>query len=148
MITTINEFKNYLSLLENSNIETAAAILLINDNKVLVLQRGSTAPWMPNKWNLPGGIVDEGETTEQAARRECIEECEIIPGNMKELSHHDNGDWSVKFFYTHDFHGEVNISDESQDFKWIGLDEINQLEFVPYVKEAIIEVFEIDKLQY
>lgn len=145
MITKITKFKKYQSILENNNIENASAVILIKDNKILVLQRGNTAPWMPNKWNLPGGIVDHGETTEQAAIRECIEECEIIPENIKELSYHDNGDWTIKFYYTYNFQGNAIISDESQDFKWIEFSDINKLEFVPYVKEAIIKCFELNK---
>jgi ADP-ribose pyrophosphatase len=36
-------------------------------------------------WELPAGSVDEGETPEQAARRECHEEIGQIPGTIVRL---------------------------------------------------------------
>ena len=44
MITSINEFKKFL---ESNVIEQSAAVILIKDNKALILQRGDTAPWEP-----------------------------------------------------------------------------------------------------
>ena len=41
--------------------DSAAAILFDDDGRALILQRGSTAPWMPLSWNLPGGGIDAGE---------------------------------------------------------------------------------------
>lgn len=37
-------------------------------------------------WELPAGSVDEGETPEQAARRECHEEIGLVPATIVRLS--------------------------------------------------------------
>lgn len=37
-------------------------------------------------WELPAGSVDEGESPEQAARRECHEEIGLVPSTMVRLS--------------------------------------------------------------
>ena len=37
-------------------------------------------------WELPAGSVDEGETPEQAARRECHEEIGLVPSTIVRLS--------------------------------------------------------------
>lgn len=42
--------------------------------RVLVLRRGPTDPWMPGRWNYPGGKVDPGEDPYEAALRELSEE--------------------------------------------------------------------------
>ena len=42
--------------------------------RVLLLLRGPTAPWFPNRWNLPGGKIESGEALMEAARRETREE--------------------------------------------------------------------------
>ena len=70
-----NEFKiytkNYLRLIESSLMPDTAAVVIVRNNKALILQRGYTAPWMPGKWNLPGGGIDQGETPIKAAKREA-----------------------------------------------------------------------------
>lgn len=48
----------------------AGCIAIMQDGKVLAVpRRGST-----NKWGLPGGKVEKGETPRQAALREMVEE--------------------------------------------------------------------------
>src|SRR5262245_8006562 len=37
-------------------------------------------------WELPAGSVDEGESPEQAARRECHEEIGLVPGTVLRLT--------------------------------------------------------------
>ena len=37
-------------------------------------------------WELPAGSVDEGETPDQAARRECHEEIGLVPSTVVRLS--------------------------------------------------------------
>jgi ADP-ribose pyrophosphatase len=37
-------------------------------------------------WELPAGSVDEGETPEQAARRECHEEIDLVPDTVVRLT--------------------------------------------------------------
>lgn len=43
-------------------------------DRVLLLLRGPTAPWMPLRWNLPGGKIERGESPTEAGMRETHEE--------------------------------------------------------------------------
>ena len=53
----------------------AAAIPVTPDGRIILLRRG----FDPGKglWTFPGGFVDLGESVEEAARREAMEELEI-----------------------------------------------------------------------
>ncbi len=59
----------------------AATVLLLRDAEgeleVLMTQRSHTASFAPGVYVFPGGGVDKGETYEQAAVRECIEELSV-----------------------------------------------------------------------
>ncbi|MBI1845411.1 MAG: NUDIX hydrolase [Candidatus Rokubacteria bacterium] len=47
--------------------------VVLHEGRVLLVRRGGQ-PSM-GKWTLPGGLVELGETTAEAARREIAEEC-------------------------------------------------------------------------
>lgn len=59
----------------------AAVCVFIQDDqeRYLMMRRHDTAKRQGGKWMVPGGIINAGETAEQAARRECMEEigCKI-----------------------------------------------------------------------
>ena len=68
------------------SVENETSIMaLFHDGKLLILKRGSTAPWMPNKWSLVGGGVDEGESPSEAIVRETFEETGAIVTELKHV---------------------------------------------------------------
>ncbi|MFZ1518134.1 MAG: NUDIX domain-containing protein [Ignavibacteriaceae bacterium] len=56
----------------------AGIILLNSNNEVLLLLRDDKVDIpFPNMWDIPGGKVEDGESPEQALRREMTEEMSI-----------------------------------------------------------------------
>jgi mutator protein MutT len=46
--------------------------LIFQDDTILLVRRGK--PPLEGQWSLPGGVVETGETLEEAVRREILEE--------------------------------------------------------------------------
>ena len=75
--------------------------------RVLLLLRGPTAPWMPNRWNLPGGKIESGEPTVEAAMRETREETNLRVFALSPLA--QIGDLAV--LRANDWAGRVSLVD-------------------------------------
>lgn len=61
---------------------TAAQLVVLKEGRVLLIR----PTYRPN-WEFPGGLVEEGETAEEAARREAFEEAFIhTDGDLQQLS--------------------------------------------------------------
>lgn len=121
---------------QKEHVVTAAMIVMFND-KVLILKRGGTAPWMPNMWNLPGGGVEEGESVQHAAERECQEEAGISPSILGEVAVYNDKDFELHIFKGLASSDSVSLNFESSDYKWVDKSNYNDYHYVPYIQKAL-----------
>ena len=77
-------------------------IIVLKPDAVLLVRRGR--PPALGQWSLPGGAQDLGETAEQAARRELLEETGLEVGPLHLAAHvdsiHTDPDGRIRFHYT------------------------------------------------
>ena len=77
-------------------------IVVIKGDTVLLVRRGK--PPNVGAWTLPGGAQEIGETTEQAARRELLEETGLEVDTLHFAATVDNirrdADGRIRFHYT------------------------------------------------
>lgn len=81
----------------------AVDCVVFNGDKVLLIRRGNH-PFM-GKWALPGGFIEEGESAEQAVRRELIEETGLKPKMIRQFGFastpgRDPRDWNISLIFT------------------------------------------------
>ena len=129
---------NWYKLFKKSYRCDTAAVVIVQNNKVLILKRGMTAPWMPGYWNLPGGLIELNETPEQAAIRETQEEAGISVSGLQMINTTNIEGCPVTFFGSKNAMGNINTDNESSEHAWVEESELNQYQFVPGVKEAIM----------
>ena len=63
-----------------------ALVPLVDPSGAVLLQhRDEDAPASPGQWSLPGGHIEPGESPEEAARRELLEETGLTAGELHPL---------------------------------------------------------------
>lgn len=63
-----------------------AGVIIRANNKCMLCKRASYHNFLPNTWSFPSGHVEEGESDEEAAKREFHEETGLKAKNLKYVS--------------------------------------------------------------
>lgn len=120
-------------------------IAVLKPGAVLLVRRGR-APAL-GAWSLPGGAQKLGETAEQAARRELMEETGLavdellLAANVDSI--HRDADGQVQFHYTIlDFAarwrgGEAMAASDVSDIAWAPLDRLDDYELWSEARRVI-----------
>jgi ADP-ribose pyrophosphatase YjhB (NUDIX family) len=117
---------------QSDNPIPAASIAVFRDGKVLLALRAR-----PRLWSLPGGRIEPGETAEQAALRELLEEVgvesEIVgPAGEREVTRSDKSGVVVARFRIQAFAarwraGEPKPGSEAVEVRWVEPDKVGEL---------------------
>ncbi len=113
----------------------SGSLVIIRDENDRILLQLRTYP--KGKWGLPGGLMEMGESTVEAAKREVLEETNLTVDNLELLGVYsgkdylckaENGDeWYVVItaYTTDNYKGELRINDgESEKLEWFAVEDI------------------------
>ena len=110
----------------------AVGAIVFRDNRVLLVKRGQ-AP-SRDLWAIPGGRVEIGETLQEAAERETIEETGITIRALEPVYTFDyierDGSAPPRFHYvitdlTADYiSGEIRAGDDAAEARWVAAEEL------------------------
>ena len=109
------------------------AAIIERDGRVLCAHRpsGMAGPG----WEFPGGRVEEGETTEQALRREVLEELGVriaLAWHLGTVEHdYPTFHLSMDCFVCGLAPGEEPTSSEHDEIRWVDRDGLLSLEWLP-----------------
>lgn len=104
-----------------------AGLIVVWDNSILLVRQYRL---LINQlsWEIPGGKIDDGETPEESAARECFEETGVRCRNLRPLlNYHQTLEGVNAFtylFYTSDFEDKNNFvpdRKEVESIEWIPL---------------------------
>lgn len=114
------------------NPHPAAAVLLVREDRVLLVKRGME----PRKglWAFPGGFQEVNETPEQAARRELHEETGLIVGKLQlfDLIYNDLNPLkpvNVAIFLAREAEGHLLPGDDVSDASFFPMNTLPALAF-------------------
>ena len=109
-------------------------VVIVNQGKIVLIKRGNEPS--RGKWTIPGGLVELGETVENAVIREAKEETGLtvenpvlidVVGNV-DLDEHGK----IKYHYViidylvHVKGGEVGAASDAAELRWIPFDEVEK----------------------
>lgn len=120
-------------LYPNQPVVGVGAIIVCNDK--ILLEKRKSEPGR-GKWSVPGGLVELGESTEQAVIREVKEETGLDVENpelvdvVDNIIFDENGKIEYHFVIVDYFvklrGGELNAADDAEELKWVALDDVEK----------------------
>jgi len=132
--------------MSHANLPVAVHVILMQDNKVLLLRRKNTG-LNDNKWSLPAGRLEEGESFTVGAIREAEEEVgvKIEAKDLEKkliMQHHDErGERIYCFFLCREWENEaINCElDKCSEVAWFDIDSLPE-ETIDHIQIAIKEI--------
>lgn len=115
----------------------AASGIILQNKKILLLQRSNYTENYPGFWGCPGGRAEKGETAEQNVIREVKEECNL---DFKPSKIFKSGIWQDRNYYRFlgEWTGEIKIQEEEVlNYNWFKFNEAIKLDLSFDYKEVI-----------
>lgn len=112
-------------------------------NRVLVLRRDLNDDIYPGFWDLPGGGIKENETPQEGAEREVLEETGLrvkLEEDYFETKTYSDGEVNY-VFKAKLVDGDVAVSNEHSESRWVSKDDWEGLEYTSDVKNILEKVF-------
>ncbi|MDZ4676789.1 MAG: 8-oxo-dGTP diphosphatase MutT [Oligoflexia bacterium] len=114
---------------------------LMRKNGKILLGLRPQGESLAGSWEFPGGKIDQGETPEQALKRELMEELAIEAeiGELRLVHTHSYGERGVllMFYDVHFWKGEPKTV-YHEDLKWVDPDEMEKLQ-IPEANRNILK---------
>ena len=120
-----------------------AAALLFQNGRIFATKRGdSPYAYVAHKYEFPGGKIEEGETGEQAVRRELLEELDLAVsvGGLYASHTFEYPDFIITLYlYECEMQTEFRLK-EHESFAWIRPCDIKEEEWAPADAEILASI--------
>lgn len=121
-------------------IHVAVGVIINKNNEVLIAKR-SADQHQGNKWEFPGGKVEQEESSHLALKRELKEELDIDVLDCQPLTQISHGYQDKNVFldvFLVKKWGGVPKGNEGQPLRWVATEHLNDYEF-PAANSEIID---------
>jgi 8-oxo-dGTP diphosphatase len=131
---------------EKKKVGVGFGVMLLKDGKILLGKRhedpekASSLLNGAGTWTMPGGKLHFGETFEEGAKREVLEETGIALKKVKVICVNQDMVETAHFItiglFSDDFDGDASVMepDEITEWRWFGLDDLPKPMYFPSAK--------------
>lgn len=122
-----------------NNVLFLQKCIIVGDKGGILALKRTASDARGGAWDLPGGTYELGEDVIDSIKREVVEEASLTIRNPRPIylangigSPNDFMDEDVVFALTHvctEWSGEVRISDEHTEYKWVTPQELMTYDF-------------------
>ena len=119
--------------------------IIVQDGKILIVRRSSEPG--KGKWSVPGGLVELGETVEQAVVREVREECGLdvevdrLIDVVDSMTFDRNGRLKYHFiildFFVKIKGGKLRPGDDAKEAMWVSLEEVENYDLTKTFRDFL-----------
>ena len=114
-------------------MKKVTAAILIKDGKILIAKRKADDR-QANKWEFPGGTVEQNETPQACLKREIQEEfgINVSVGRIlgESIYHYDHGSIKLLAYRVHWKSGKIALNDHA-DYRWVSAKQLVEYDFAP-----------------
>ena len=124
-------------------IEAVNVVIVNKDKKVLIAKRKPDKP-MPNKWEFPGGKLEENETLRECGVREIKEELEVDVATDEYVGYEDlefdKKNFRLHIYTAHKIEEKQELRlNEHTESAWVLIEELANYDFpamdLPFMKK-------------
>ena len=125
----------------------STGLAIIKDKRILIVRRVAN-DFLGGNYELPGGGTEEGEDFLQSVKREALEETGLQVDSIVNLF--DGFDYTTDKkpkvrqinFIVNTPLGEIKLSGEHDDYRWISLNDVNKYKMSDSIKNSIKTIFD------
>ena len=137
--------------LAEGELKTVGIVVCLNDKQQFLIIRRSKIDKRAGQWTIPGGHVDDEDGSIEAGAVRELEEEANLSCNISDLNYLGTPSKNKHYFLTQKWTGEVNVDKpnpktgdiEHDDYKWVTIDDIKDIENtkIPiYLLEKALEI--------
>ena len=134
------------SLCGYANMPDVVTCILIQEEKILVLKRSNQVNTYQGKWACISGYIEPGDDVMERAYIEIKEETGLHRNQVQLLARGDpiefhdtqeKQDWRIHSFLFSSQTNKVVIDWEHETYAWITLEQLDDYDLVPKLKETV-----------
>jgi 8-oxo-dGTP diphosphatase len=132
--------------MENKKIGVGCGVILLKGNRILLGKRhedpnkADSELHLENTWTMPGGKIEYGESFEEAAKREVLEETGIVLNRVRIICVNNDKNEHAQFvtigMLAEEFSGDAKVMepDEITEWRWFDLQDLPKPLYFPSEK--------------